>query len=112
MRNDSATSRMRSFYSSGARGSGVRYLAVNGIVRLDNAKSRPALAACQNKSSMSLNENLHRALYDDLLGARRLGVAVDLEHHVRCADHNFHSAPLLFVDRARDSLFDLTGHDS
>jgi hypothetical protein len=60
---------------------------------------------------MFSNKALHLVQHSGELATRRLGVAIDLEHHVRSIDHYLHSALLHPANRALDSPFDFTGHD-
>jgi len=46
---------------------------------------------------MFSNKALHLVQHSGELATRRLGVAIDLEHHVRSIDHYLHSA--LFIPR-------------
>ena len=79
-------------------------------MRHDDAEARGALAACQDIGLMFSNKRPHLVQHGEKLAPRRPGVAIDIGHQVRGIDRNLHSAPFL-ANRARDSPFDLTGHD-
>jgi hypothetical protein len=61
---------------------------------------------------MLSNKGPHLVQHGDELAARRLGVAIDVGHHVRGMDRNLHSALLHLANRARDTPLDFTGHET
>ena len=62
---------------------------------------------CQDIGLMFSNKAPHLVQHSGELAARRLGVAIDLEHHVRSIDRHLLSTLLHLASRARDSSFDL-----